>query len=98
VGGEANETGKRSGFRRCLRAPGNALNVDWSEQAAKKAADYLDFTSFSRSGLIEQLLFGALPRRRRSTASAPQVSSDVHHAREAPPRLGATVVTPAGGA
>ena len=31
------------------------LVVDWSEQAAKKAADYLDYSSFSRSGLIEQI-------------------------------------------
>ncbi|MBD5785098.1 Ltp family lipoprotein [Cellulosimicrobium terreum] len=31
--------------------------VDWNEQAAASAADYLDYTSFSRSGLIDQLLF-----------------------------------------
>ena len=35
----------------------DALNVDWNEQAAKKAAEYLDYSSFSRSGLIEQLVF-----------------------------------------
>ena len=29
--------------------------ADWYEQAAKKAADYLDLMAFSRSGLIEQL-------------------------------------------
>ena len=29
--------------------------ADWNEQAAKSAANYLDYTSFSRSGLIEQL-------------------------------------------
>lgn len=34
-----------------------SLNVDWNEQAAKKAEDYLDYDNFSRSGLIEQLEF-----------------------------------------
>jgi len=29
----------------------------WSEQAVKAAENYLDFTAFSRSGLIEQLEF-----------------------------------------
>ena len=29
--------------------------ADWNEQAAKKAKSYLDFSSFSRDGLIEQL-------------------------------------------
>ena len=28
---------------------------DWNEQAAKKAAQYLEFMAFSRQGLIEQL-------------------------------------------
>lgn len=31
--------------------------ADWNEQAAKKAKSYLEFTSFSRSGLIDQLLY-----------------------------------------
>ena len=31
--------------------------MDWNEQAALKAQDYLDFMSFSRDGLIEQLMF-----------------------------------------
>ena len=31
--------------------------VDWNAQAAAKAASYLEYTSFSRSGLIDQLLF-----------------------------------------
>ncbi|MBJ7383912.1 MAG: Ltp family lipoprotein, partial [Mycolicibacterium sp.] len=29
--------------------------VDWNEQAVKKAKSYLDYTSFSLSGLVEQL-------------------------------------------
>lgn len=29
--------------------------VDWNEQAAKSAAHYLEFSSFSRQGLIDQL-------------------------------------------
>ena len=33
------------------------VTVDWNEQAAEKAKDYLEFTSFSRSGLVEQLIF-----------------------------------------
>ena len=35
----------------------DALNVDWNAQAAQKAASYLKYSSFSRSGLIDQLLF-----------------------------------------
>jgi hypothetical protein len=35
----------------------DALTVDWNEQAAKSAASYLDFMAFSRSGLIDQLVF-----------------------------------------
>jgi hypothetical protein len=31
--------------------------VDWNAQAAASAASYLDYTSFSRSGLIDQLVF-----------------------------------------
>ena len=31
--------------------------VDWNAQAAASAASYLEFTSFSRSGLIDQLMF-----------------------------------------
>jgi len=33
------------------------LNVDWREQAVKSASSYLDFTAFSREGLIDQLEF-----------------------------------------
>ncbi|WP_341961966.1 Ltp family lipoprotein [Planococcus maritimus] len=33
------------------------IEVDWTEQAVKKAQEYLDYTPFSRSGLIEQLEF-----------------------------------------
>jgi hypothetical protein len=35
----------------------DALKVNWSKQAAKKAEEYLDYTSFSRSGLVQQLKF-----------------------------------------
>ena len=31
--------------------------MDWNEQAAQTAADYLEYSSFSRSGLIDQLLY-----------------------------------------
>jgi hypothetical protein len=31
--------------------------VDWNEQAAKKAESYLEFSSFSKSGLYDQLIF-----------------------------------------
>lgn len=31
--------------------------ADWNEQAAKKAQEYLDYSSFSRSELIGQLEF-----------------------------------------
>lgn len=33
------------------------MTVDWNEQAAKSAQNYLDYTAFSRSGLIDQLVF-----------------------------------------
>lgn len=31
--------------------------ADWNEQAAKKAKSYLEFTAFSRQGLIDQLKY-----------------------------------------
>ncbi len=33
------------------------VGADWSEQAAKSAASYLEISSFSRDGLIDQLVF-----------------------------------------
>ncbi len=33
------------------------MSPDWNEQAAKSAREYLDYTSFSRKGLIDQLVF-----------------------------------------
>jgi hypothetical protein len=33
------------------------VEVDWNEQAEKSAKSYLDLSSFSRQGLIDQLLF-----------------------------------------
>ena len=33
------------------------LSVDWNQQAALKAEEYLGYTSFSRQGLVEQLLY-----------------------------------------
>jgi len=35
----------------------DALNADWNEQAAKKAAEYLATMAFSHSDLIHQLEF-----------------------------------------
>ena len=35
----------------------NNIDVDWNEQAARKAENYLDVSGFSRQGLIEQLEF-----------------------------------------
>jgi hypothetical protein len=41
------------------------------EQAAAKAADYLDYTAFSRSGLIQQLKFdGFTPKQAAHGADA----------------------------
>ncbi|MBM7804493.1 hypothetical protein JOD57_000330 [Geodermatophilus bullaregiensis] len=31
--------------------------MDWNQQAALKAAQYLEYTSFSRQGLVDQLVF-----------------------------------------
>lgn len=33
------------------------IDVDWNAEAAESAESYLEMTSFSRSGLIEQLEF-----------------------------------------
>ena len=33
------------------------VTVDWNEQAAQKAQEYLDFMAFSREELIGQLVF-----------------------------------------
>ena len=35
----------------------DSIGVDWREQAVKSAKNYLDFSAFSRSGLISQLEF-----------------------------------------
>ena len=35
----------------------NNCIVDWNEQAAKKAKEYIDTMSFSRDGLIDQLKY-----------------------------------------
>ena len=36
----------------------DSLNIDWNAQAAQSAADYLEHVGgFSRSGLINQLLY-----------------------------------------
>ena len=35
----------------------DAAGADWNEQAAKSAESYLEFSSFSRQGLIDQLVF-----------------------------------------
>ncbi|CRK50666.1 Prophage Lp1 protein 5 (Modular protein) (fragment) [Rhodococcus sp. RD6.2] len=35
----------------------DSLDADWNEQAARSAEQYLDFTSFSKSGLIDQLVY-----------------------------------------
>jgi hypothetical protein len=39
----------------------DSLNVDWNEDAAEAAEDYLSYSS-SRSGLIEQLMFEGYTR------------------------------------
>ena len=33
------------------------MTVDWNEQAAKSAKNYLEYAAFSRSGLIDQLIY-----------------------------------------
>ncbi len=33
----------------------DAISPDWNKQAVKSAKEYLDYSSFSRSGLIDQL-------------------------------------------
>lgn len=35
----------------------NHISVNWNEQAARSAKAYLDYGSFSRQGLIDQLKF-----------------------------------------
>ena len=45
------------GRRRAARYAVNHIHVNWNAQAVKSAKDYLDYQSFSRSGLIGQLEF-----------------------------------------
>ena len=33
------------------------VTIDWKEQAAESAESYLKFSSFSRTGLTDQLIF-----------------------------------------
>jgi SOS response regulatory protein OraA/RecX len=33
------------------------VDADWTEQAAKSAKEYINYSSFSRQGLINQLLY-----------------------------------------
>lgn len=42
-------------FERGELAAVNHINVDWNEQAAKSAKNYLETSAFSRTGLIKQL-------------------------------------------
>lgn len=35
----------------------DSLSIDWNEQCAKKAQQYLDYTAFSRDGLYNQLAY-----------------------------------------
>ncbi|OIH83495.1 hypothetical protein BLJ79_15640 [Arthrobacter sp. UCD-GKA] len=37
--------------------------VDWHDQAAKSAKNYLEMTTFSRKGLIDQLVFEGYTRK-----------------------------------
>jgi len=34
-----------------------STNANWNDQAAKKAKSYLEYSSFSRQGLIDQLKY-----------------------------------------
>ena len=49
------------------------LSVDWNDQAAKKAAEYLAYTSFSRQGLIDQLIYEGFSPSLPTTTSASTV-------------------------
>ena len=35
----------------------DAVGADWGQQAVAKAKSYLEYSAFSREGLIEQLLY-----------------------------------------
>ena len=39
-----------------------AQHADWNKQAAAAAQSYLDMSSFSRDGLIQQLMFDGYTR------------------------------------
>lgn len=39
------------------------VTVDWNEQAAKSAESYLDYTAFSRKGLVDQLMFEGFTKK-----------------------------------
>jgi Host cell surface-exposed lipoprotein len=40
----------------------SAIKPNWKAQAAKAAQTYLDYSSFSRQGLIEQLMYEGYTR------------------------------------
>ena len=49
----------------------NHCGADWNEQAVKKEQQYLDYMSFSKSGLIDQLEFeGFTPAQAEYGANA----------------------------
>ena len=35
----------------------DSVPIDWYERAVKKAKDYIEFSAFSHSGLVDQLEF-----------------------------------------
>jgi len=44
------------------------VTVNWNEQAAMKAASYLDYSAFSRSGLMDQLGYEGFTRAQANYA------------------------------
>jgi hypothetical protein len=50
------------------RRPNGAVHTNWSRQAARAAQAYRDYSSFSRTGLIEQLVYEGYTHTRQPTA------------------------------
>ena len=65
-------TGTASTGHGAGRSAVNHIHVSWNAQADKKAKDYLSISAFSKSGLIDQLMFDGFTaaQARHGAASA----------------------------
>ena len=46
------------------------MGADWDEQAVKQGERYLDYTSFSQQGLVDQLMFDGFTAEQAQAAAS----------------------------